>query len=1263
MNPSLVVRRVAALLFLTVHAAVAAPEISVEPPAEITVGGPVVAWGYGAFGQTSAPDDLSGVRAIAAGGFHTVALKRNGAVVTWGDHLYGQTNLPAGLAPADAIAAGWLHTAVLHRDGTVVAWGDDAYGQSSVPSSLTNVQAIAAGGYHTVALKHDGTVVAWGDDAYGQSTVPSGLTNVQAISAGWLHTVALKTDGTVVAWGDFLYGRTTVPAGLAGVKAIAAGGLHTVALKHDGTVVAWGFDGFGQSTVPPGLNGVQAIAAGYYFTAALKSDGTVVAWGNNADGQTTAPTGLSGVHAIAAGDSHTVALVRRAVFGERTVGTASTAQTFTIENSGDAALSITSVSVAGENADDFSVSTAGMASSVSAASATEFTVTFVPGAVGARKATLLVQSSDAVEDTYAIALTGAGVVGTGLGNANARLASLDCGVELSPNFAPAVTQYAASVPFETASLAVTPVVADAQALVKVNGVSVVSGSASGAIALTVGENVITTVVRASDAVTTRTYTITITRAASPTPVPPFVATTSASAVGLDAATLHGLVNAFGKPRSITFDFGLTTAYGSSITATPGTLATNGTTPVSASLTGLLPHTQYYYRVRASGDAGTAVGLGQTFTTGNTAPVAVNDDVKIVQGTSVLDVTANDADADGDAAHFAVMAIVTPPPAAAGRLVLRNGALTFVAAKAFLAGTASPTTFTYRMTDGFGGTSIATATLTFDPGSLTISPPAQQIDSEGGTYSIDVNSSGPWAVAESLTWARVTPDEGDASEPSVQITVSPNRSKTARSGTIRIGNATHTITQLGVTKPTIGPLEATDFDAIVGGPFSLAIPTDNGPVIYTARGLPKGLTLSHTTGIISGVPIIDGDYPVTVTAKNASAAADETLAFTIHVKPLGTGIVGTFHGLIERSSELNGILGSRIELTTTASGVCSGKIISGTRSTAFKGLLSADPASPHSARLVLPIPSLKAMLDLTFDDESDSFTGTLGDDTDNAARVQGWRNAWAGLVDKAADVAGFHSFSMAQADSDAALPQGFGYGSFAVNEKTGALKISGELADGTPIVGTTFVGQDGQVLLYAALYGGRGSVAGVLTLHTPDHAVTGEPDWFKPAPTPRSKDNVYAAGFGPLILACQGGRYLPPAAGELVLGLTPSVENAVLEFDAATPDSDFAQPVTIANPKPTGLTNTALIATNARSVKITRFNAAAGTFEGEFTLPGTTAALHRKALFSGQIARSDSGGDVGHGYFLLPQTPSLGETVKTSPQRSGKVLLRAVGTGS
>ena len=105
------------------------------------------------------------------------------------------------------------------------------------------------------------------------------------------------------------------------------------------------------------------------------------------------------------------------------------------------------------------------------------------------------------------------VVVSRTGSSNANLSSFKPSKgTLSPGFG-AATSYTSSVGNTVTSITITPTAADANATIKVNGVAVTSGSASGAIALKVGANTINTVVTAQDGVTKKTYTLTITRAA------------------------------------------------------------------------------------------------------------------------------------------------------------------------------------------------------------------------------------------------------------------------------------------------------------------------------------------------------------------------------------------------------------------------------------------------------------------------------------------------------------------------------------------------------------------------------------------------------------------------------------------------------------------------------------------------------------------------------------------------------------------------------
>lgn len=284
-------------------------------------------------------------KVVDAGKNHFVVLKDDGSVWSWGDNTYGQLGAggggtsPAPITKTDgnrllkikAIAVGGYHTVALDEDGTVWTWGRNSYGQLAQPitSPYKNdnptpvklpepVIAIAAGDNHTLAVTESGDVWAWGRNAFGQlgensgdSSTPvkvSGLSGIVAVAAGAEHSVALQSDGTVWTWGrnttgQLGNGETTdvnntprkVP-GLTNIMEIAAGDNHTLALKQDGTTIwAWGSNAYGQlgdggreDKLYPiqvqGINGVTSIAAGDNHTIALKNDGTVWEWGRNASG-------------------------------------------------------------------------------------------------------------------------------------------------------------------------------------------------------------------------------------------------------------------------------------------------------------------------------------------------------------------------------------------------------------------------------------------------------------------------------------------------------------------------------------------------------------------------------------------------------------------------------------------------------------------------------------------------------------------------------------------------------------------------------------------------------------------------------------------------------------------------------------------------------------------------------------------------------------------------------------------------------------------
>ncbi len=332
---------------------------------------------------------LSEATAISGGGHHSLARLSNGDVLAWGANEFGQLGdgtdtgpiicvtgaLACSTSPVEvadltevkAVSAGGDHSLALLSDGVVKAWGDNEFGQLGDGTTtnrdepvqvqgLSKVVAISAGGDHSLALLSDGMVMAWGDNEFGQlgdgattnRDLPvevKGLSGVIAISAGGDHSLALLSSGVVKAWGDNEFGQlgdgTTTnrdePVEVKGlsevVAAISAGRSHSLALQSNGTVRAWGDNAAGQlgdgtttNRAKPvevkGATGVTEISGGGEHSLGLLSNGTAIAWGEGDAGELGDGAAGKGIHssvpvevanldevtAVSAGGFHDLAL-------------------------------------------------------------------------------------------------------------------------------------------------------------------------------------------------------------------------------------------------------------------------------------------------------------------------------------------------------------------------------------------------------------------------------------------------------------------------------------------------------------------------------------------------------------------------------------------------------------------------------------------------------------------------------------------------------------------------------------------------------------------------------------------------------------------------------------------------------------------------------------------------------------------------------------------------------------------------------------------
>jgi phosphodiesterase/alkaline phosphatase D-like protein len=386
--------------------------------------------------------------------------------------------------------------------------------------------------------------------------------------------------------------------------------------------------------------------------------------------------------------------------------------------------------------------------------------------------------------------------------------------------------------------------------------------------------------------------------------PPVVVTTAATSVTGNSASLNGTVNANGYSTTVTFDYGLTTAYGTTVSGVPGTVTGSSVTPVAAAITGLTNNTTYHYRVNGVNSSGTTNGNDMTFTTLGPPPVVVTTAATAVAAnTATLNgtVNANNASTTVTFDYGLTTAYGTTvagvPPTVTGNSVTPSSAA--------IAGLTANTLYHYRI----NGTSANGTSNGNDMTFTTTGPPptvvtlaATAVTGTTATLNGTVNANNVLSTVSfeyGLTAAYGTIVSGVPATVSGNVVTAVNAPLTGLLPgntyhfrvTATNSNGTSNGNDLTFNTPALAPTVIT----YAATAINTTIATLNG--LVTANGssttvwFDYGLTIAYGTTVAATPPTVTGNVATQVSANLTGL----TNGATYHYRVRGVNAIGTTNG--------------------------------------------------------------------------------------------------------------------------------------------------------------------------------------------------------------------------------------------------------------------------------------------------------------------------------------------------------------------------------